>query len=299
MRHCLAHRTAFVVCLAFAACARPSPLTILARAPRVADGPRAVKLVEDPCSGHGEVLAPVDVSGHATWLLVDSGAFEHVLTPQLVDAAKLRVTDQTVLVGGGAGVPATILSPLTFSVPGLGTLRPARVLRLPIPDTTECGIGGVLSPAQLATDDEAVIVDVPNKRLSLGPFDKSGATFSAMRLSYVSYVTGGTLEATSTKLLVDTGSCCTWVHTETIVGKALLAKAEKIDKGPTNVFAITASHRARSVRMRVGGLERTTDVYLLPGKPQHEEGDGALGIDVLRSCVMSFAVDAMHARCTP
>lgn len=296
MRHCLVRRTALTTILALSACARPSPIAILARAPRVGDGTNTVRLVEDPCSSHGELLAPVDVRGVKTWLLVDSGAYRHVLTPATVQRAKVEITEDVELVGGGAGVAASVLGDAGLELPGVGAIDSRRVLRLPIPGADACGIGGVLSPARLA-DEGTWLLDLPARRLARDARLGGEPTFEAPRLGYPAYAADTKLFDTSSRLLVDTGSCCTWVHLDTAVGRALLPRAERLEGGPSNVFAVSATHHVREVPVRVGKLTRSLEVFLLPGSGV--QADGALGIDALSSCALAFDKTALRARCTP
>jgi hypothetical protein len=302
----IVRRGAPLLALAMVACRAPTPAAALADAPRIADGNGGVHLVRYPCSRHGELLAPVDVDGHPTWLLVDTGAYRHVLVPGLVDDARVRRSPRWVMIGRDPGIRATFLAGTTaLSMPGVGALPPTSPISFDVPGLAACGTGGVLSPARLATDRSAVIVDLPRARLALSSpaaalqvvDARPGAVFEAKLLTRRAFVAGARIEDEPARLLVDTGACCSWVYRDSPVGRALVSRAEVVTAGPSDIQAAAATHRMRGARLRTGDLSRALDVYFLPGGPAPDEPDGALGIDVLKRCVLAIHGEALRARC--
>jgi hypothetical protein len=301
-------RLAWISLLVLGACQRPDPRQILAHTPRLAGDEGGVRLVPYPCSRHGELVAPVEVAGVPTWLLVDTGAYEHALTPELVASAGLAPPPSRARIFGGAGVEVPLHRAVSMSFPGLGALVAGRALELPLADLDACGTGGVLSPSRLETADRAVVLDLGGRSLRRVP--KDGALDArdegaggvmvrrAARDGYEAFTTTATVAGVTTRLELDTGACCTAIRARTTAGVRLVLEAEAPTlERPRALDGAAAIGRVRGARVRIGEVERITDAWLLEGESQPGSADGVVGIDVLAGCTLVFHDGLLDARC--
>ena len=282
---------------AFVGCAR-QPIEILAVAPRRSLGDNAVLLVDDPCSRVGALVAPVDVGRVKTWLLIDTGAYNHVLLPEVARQAGLTPRGEFVNVGRGDGLRAELVN-ARLTVPGLPVISQP-VLTLELSAMAPCGQGGVLAPAQLSSLSSALVLDLPGKAMRLVPERAVGTTpASGFRAAFdgLLYVAEAQVDAVPARLLIDTGAARSWVFADSAVGQALMRHARPIDDGAVDIQGHQTTHRA-DAEITVGPMTWRTAIDIMPGHDPGGGDDGAIGIPELRTCVLTLHYDHLVGACT-
>jgi len=232
-----------------------------------------------------------------------------VLAAPFVRMHRLPSKTESVRVGRGTGLLANVLASLTMDVPGIGRLRDARVLSLAAHGLGACGIAGVLSPRRLVADDQAVIVDLRGRTMRVATravaLDALAAleghrltpTDGVPRDDFEMYTTKVAIEGVESALLLDTGACCTWVYSDTAAGRALTKRASRIASGPVDVQGAISTRVVAQAHIATEGFGGETAVYLFTGRPKKGEAEGAIGIDVLQSCVMAIDDTRLWATC--
>jgi hypothetical protein len=266
-----------------------------------------VQLVQNPCAKH-ELLVPVEIDGTVGWFVVDSGAYTHVVYEKFARRAKLTLENTGERVGGGVGIPVRKVVPRSFAIPGIAEVAIPELVMLeqassPLARDT-CGVAGVISPALLATPDEALIVDFAAHRLARIPtldvdarIDMIGGNrFTATRNSN-EYTAGIDVAfgARSLRMMVDTGACCTWVTVSSAVGRANLPHS--IAGGRVGRLLGTTDSRAARAALRFGDVARTMEIKLLEPDAGDARETGAIGVDALRDCIVAIFETEMRGAC--
>lgn len=259
------------------------------------------------CTRHN-LLMPVMVDGTLGWFIVDSGAFTNVVYEPFARRARLALEDQADRLGGGHGVRVLRVQPRSFVVPGLQTVEPPPLYMLSHADSPlareGCAIAGVISPATLTTDDTALLVDFGAARMrqvAAAEIDHylarvGGRRFSAA-ISDGEYapaidVNFGTL---AMRLMIDTGSCCTWVTTSSVVGRAHLPTSTP--GGTVRRLQSNKLSRRSRTGVQFGDVARTLEIRLLDPDPGDAREDGAIGGDALQGCVIAIDPAGMRGAC--
>ncbi len=253
------------------------------------------------------MLMPVEIDGTLGWFIIDSGAFTNVVYEPFAKRANLELEDNADRLGGGHGVRVLRVNAKSFAVPGLPPMPVPQLMMLgsDSPLAREgCGIAGVISPATLATEDSALLIDFGAARLARVPTSTidehlgrvGGRRFSAT-IDNGEYTPGIDVAFGTQKMrvMVDTGSCCTWVTTSSSVGKARL---------PTSTPGVEV-RRLQSKRvsrrsvtpLAFGEVTRELAVRLLEPDPGDAREDGAIGGDALQGCVIAISQSEMHGAC--
>lgn len=288
--------------LLIAACGGAPALPPLA--PPVFDG---IALTRVECTKHN-LLMPVMVDGTLGWFILDSGAFTNVVYESFARRARLVLEDQADRLGGGRGVRVLRVQPRSFVVPGLKTISTPPLFMLSHADSPlareGCSIAGVISPATLATSDTALLVDFGAARMrqvATAEIDHylervNGRRFSAAvaegEYAPAIDVNFGKL---GMRLMIDTGSCCTWVTTSSVVGRAHLP----ISTPGVAVRRLQSNKLSRRSRtgLQFGDVARTLEIRLLDPDPGDAKEDGAIGGDALHGCVIAIDAIGMRGAC--
>jgi hypothetical protein len=245
------------------------------------------------------------VAGVPTLILVDTGANAHIISSAL--ARKAQLTTKSF---GDVGVDHTGRSIETRRAPhpqmrieGWGELPDEPMLVTDVPDAvTRLGIGAFLSPQQLASDDFAVVLDFQKsemRQMHKGEaLDNTAGSALALDpprqcldkdspLQGLAYVLHGQIEGNDAELMLDTGAHHSDLLATSKPAKALLPKSEPSKE---SVYAASGKVTPRTVKgaqMRIGAVEVTRDVDLIPGKEDDFcPRDGVLAMDVLKKCVI-------------
>ncbi len=253
------------------------------------------------------LLMPAVIDGTLGWFIIDSGAFTNVVYEPFAKRARLTLDDNQDRLGGGHGVRVLRVNAKSFVVPGLPTMPIPQLMMLgeSSPLAREgCEIAGVISPATLATDDSALIVDFGAARLAriaVDAIDEHLARISGPRFNATidngEYTPGIDVAFGTQKmrLMIDTGSCCTWVTTSSSVGKTHLPRSTP----GVEVRRLQSKRLSRRslTPLSFGTVSRELEIRLLEPDPGDSEEDGAIGGDALQGCVVAISPYEMRGAC--
>ncbi|XXY45622.1 retropepsin-like aspartic protease [Sorangium sp. So ce269] len=256
------------------------------------------------------------VGGQPTVLIVDTGASHHVLARWLADELALPLSTAGDVAVDHAGRPLAVsrLENAVLALSGWGRVEVPALLVVPMPDVLQrIGIGGVVSPQELARPGRAVVLDLREGRMTEVPRDEAARALRA-RFGEAAVVElgrcGGTnqgseltarasVEGIPVTLKIDSGASQSSLFAVSAVGKRLSRRAT----GDRSAYAASGRHTVpvlSGARLRMAGFDAAADIDLLPGERRATcPSDGFAGMDVLRTCVLVLAEDGGVAACAP
>jgi len=182
-----------------------------------------------------------------------------------------------------------------------------------VPDAvTRLGIGGFLSPQQLANDDLSVVIDFQKdemRQIHRGDALDSAGNALALDpprvcsdkdspLQGLAFVIHANIEGTAADLLLDTGAHHSDLLATSKPGKALLPRS---DPSREAVYAASGKVTPRTVHdahLHIGALDATRDIDLIPGKQDDFcPRDGVLAMDILKQCVIVLDRQSVSGLC--
>jgi predicted aspartyl protease len=247
--------------------------------------------------------------------MIDTGANSHMISAWLARRAGLETQsmgDSGTDHAGNAIHPSRTMRP-NIVLETWGALPDQPTLVAEMPTVIErLGIGGFISPQQLATVDTFIVLDLERAEMRTATkedVDKLSGRVLGKGASRVcvddssplhsrSYVIKGQLEDHDVDLLVDTGAAMTDVLSTSEVAKAVLPRTiENKDE----VYAASGKVKPRvlkNAKLSLGIVEAMVDVNVLGGGPDAFcPRDGVVAMDVLRHCVLVFGKDSMLGYC--
>lgn len=283
---------------------------------RVVQGRRVGLLFEIRGRAFPSPLVKAKVNDVPALFMVDTGANCHMLTGWF--ARKAGVSASAIPDKGtdhaGKTIETRLAEHVKIGILDWGELPEGPVPVVEVPDILErLGIGGFVSPQQLATDELSVVLDLDGgvmhvakagSEATLLPGRKLGdgaaraCLDDASPLKNKSYVVRGTADGKAVDLLVDTGAGTTDILSSSGAGKALITRA-----GDTkdDVYAASGKVKPRTVKgvkVALGEVTTTLDVSLLPGeKDEFCPRDGVVGMDLLKHCTLIFGPRSMRGTC--
>jgi hypothetical protein len=270
--------------------------------------PSGVRLIRDPCSTGPELLVPIEMAGTLGWFVLDSGSFAHAVYASFAARAKLRVEPLTERIGGGRGIVVPTIARGQFGVPGVGRFESPSILVLdaavtPLADH-DCGVAGVVPPAMLVTDREAVVIDYRARRLSrvavgeVEPILAAAGRHRFVARGIENPMMKVTIGGHTVHALIDTGACCTSVTTSGPIGTAL--RTPHMRGGTLERLEGRRRYQIARTTLQLGDATRTIDLHLVEVEDEEPDGDNAaaIGADALRDCVLAFLDDELRGACT-
>lgn len=255
-------------------------------------------------------LVHARVRGVETRLILDTGASHTVLDVWLLEQLGVELVPSGQPGEGHAGEAVTTSRARAphLTIAGWGEV-PGDALAVRLPSLFRAlGLGGVVSPQSLATDDTAVILDLPESSLRRVPRDEArrdpAVSLGSADLCHVGdesdgvvYVVDAVVEGLPARLVVDSGAARTDVLAESVAGQRLRARASRGDPSYT-VSGRVHGQRVDDVTLTVGQVVTTLDLGLMSGRPSGAcPRDGHLGLDVLMGCALVLTPDDFGARC--
>ena len=249
------------------------------------------------------------LGGQATQLLVDTGAFDHVLDEWF--ARQLAFSSPTgrgatVIDHGNRRVGMDQMAKVTLDLDGWGEI--GSIAPLATKDSNSglqrLGIGGILSPQRLlaigsvvidfpggslsATDDAAAQRQVTAMPTSLGAAERCGGR----------YIIRAQVERHDARLLVDTGASNTDLRSSSPPGLALSGRSSA-SRESTGIGGALNTRVLSDAHVSIAQLARTMDVSVVEDRARREScpSDGVLGMDVLASCVLAITGSRMQIGC--
>ncbi len=255
------------------------------------------------------------VGGIETQLMIDTGANTHVITAWLARKAGLElhaVGDSGTDHAGRAINPQRADRP-NIRIETWGAIKNQPTLVTEVPDALErLGIGGFISPQQLATEDRYIVVDLERAEMRtatkddlpkiqgrvLGRGDGRVCIDDSTPLRSRSFVVKGSIEGHDVDLLVDTGAPMTDLLAQSEAGKAVLPRTEE---NKDEVYAAGGKVHPRllkNAKLSIGEVDSILDINVLAGgQDSFCPRDGVVAMDVLRHCILIFGVSSMQGFC--
>jgi len=315
--------------LALAACGPKTPATVApVDVPSVVDAGAAKVEAPPPEKRRADLdyvlkgrpfASPVvraTVNGVETTMMVDTGANTHMLTGWLARKANVETkqigdsgTDHT-----GKAIRARRADRPNIAIEGWGAIADRPTLVVDVPDKLEqLGIGGFLSPQQLATADDLVVLDLeraemrtakpseveamPGRVLGRGPA-RTCSEQDANIGRTLAFVVKGSLETHDVDLLVDTGAPMTDLLGISAAGKAL---GPKTVENKDEIYAASGKVKPRLFKggkLVLGEVEAKLDVNILAGaNDPFCPRDGVVAMDVLRHCTLVLSPTSITGTC--
>ncbi len=256
----------------------------------------------------------VSIEGYTLPLLLDTGANTHLLVPGVAWYLDLDGERSLATARGAHGADSEVSLVQEVSL---------RVLRWPAGPPARIAIGdlpvrsrllGFLSPQALVADGAARIDFRTNEMIPVprGELARAVAREDAVRLTPICRTSAGValfvvdadIGGVKGAFIVDSGSGTTGVFGGSEVGRALAPRARPDGTASASLGSVEETSSA-SARVRVAGLETTTNVSLIDVPARHRcasdaEGapiSGHLGLDVLRRCTVVIAKDEATLSC--
>lgn len=260
------------------------------------------------------------ISGHPVLMLVDTGANSHVIAGW--QARKLGLPMKKLGDVGTDHVGKTIatfrIEKPALAIDGWGSLHPGPVLATDVPDVMEkLGIGAFISPQRLVEHGDSVLLDLAKAEMHTAHWDDAQAGLRASGTPLVvgearaceenegpikglAFVVPAVVGSHRVELLVDTGAQHSDVFTTSLAGQRL-GPQSVVNKDP--MYTASGKISARKIpgtRVSSGEIGVTTDVDLIAGTSDAAcPRDGALAMDLLRTCTLLLGRNRILGACTP
>ena len=264
--------------------------------------------------------ANVDVSigGYTVPFVLDTGANGHLIVAGLAWYLGLRASDGGVEIpvqgAHGEEVGTSTIDAVPYHLLHWPAVAPTSFLVADMPVRSR--LMGFLSP-QLLVGEGAATIDLRAGRMEPVPrsaLDAAAARAGAVRAVPVCPRASGVaifdvdvdVEGHRVPMTVDTGSGATTLFGQTDVGRALLPRARGPSEASAALDGVERTSTVPDVKLAVAGLEMRTTVSVIDRPPpDHCSGRpdvarttvGAIGIDVLRRCVIVIASNDAVLRC--
>lgn len=261
------------------------------------------------------------IAGSPVSMLVDTGTNSHVVAGWLARKLALPARRLGDIGSDHVGKPIATdrIDDLEMTIDGWGPLSTTTVLATEVPDAFErLGIGALISPQRLDEEGDAVLLDLAKGELRSAWWEEARAELAAAGSTLVppdqaraceendgpvrglAFVVPVTLDAHEARLLVDTGAQFSDVFTTSAVGQELARRSAPNTEAVYTVSGKVASRKRRGVRVTGGAFTTTAHIDLLEGAADTScPRDGALAMDVLRSCALLLDRSQLYARCLP
>ncbi len=258
------------------------------------------------------------VSGHPTWMLVDTGANSHVVAGWFAHQIGLPIVKL-----GDVGTDHVGRRIATFralhpavALEDWGPLADGPMLVTDVPPLIEkLGIGAFISPQRLIEEGDATVLDLTAGEIRAGWFDDARAALgsdwtslvgrgarlcedTASPIQGLAYVIPATIEGRAVDLLIDTGAQRSDILAGSAAGKALLPGAVANKDQMFGASGRLLSRTLKGAHLVVGNVAMTGDVDLLPGASDpYCPRDGVVSMDVLSACVLVLGRAEIYAGC--
>ncbi len=244
-------------------------------------------------------LVRTTIAGKSQWFLIDSGASTHILAGWFArdlglhsqDAGKRPGVDHT-----GKPIALRYTSGVAASVGGLGDVVPESWPVVDLPEAFErIGIAGFISPQRLASERSDIVFDFPKREMRVEPHVEQATTVRSATCEG-SVVLQATMNGHATRLLVDTGASRTDLLTSSPV--ATLFPSTGRSRSFLTATGALSVLGTQTAQLGLGNFSMSTDVATVVGRDDVScPRDGALAMDVLRNCRVTFSARGVHLSC--
>jgi hypothetical protein len=265
----------------------------------------------------GAPLVSAQVGDVPTSLLLDTGAYDHLLTASFaarVVAASPTGKTSAILDHANHRVETERFGEVSLALPGWSPLAPIRPMTIDDrgPRRLRVNVGGLFSPQRLlagaargAVGPDVVSFDFTTREL-VGETSIDGEARLKGHPVFAgiaprcgdSYVLAATVEGKEAQLLVDTGSFTTDLKGHSAPGRALDARTSP-SKEFYGVGGAIATRMLAGAKVNAGKLSTTLDVPIIDDARGRTScaHDGVLGMDVLIRCVLVIDPSKMRVAC--
>lgn len=268
-----------------------------------------VPLLKDP-----PLAVRLTFNGRSALFMLDTGASTHAFARWFADASAMKVEGaESVQVRDPTGT--TVQSQIVKDQEGMlsdgSTLAFESTIIVDFPpEFQKAGLGGLINPQLLASNAEAVVLDLRVPELRIEPFrhavrrlgarsvasdqfracrDDGGATSDLL------FAIRATVEDRAGWLELDTGTGAT-----ALAAGSKLAKGLKLESGGQTMGAAGSPRTyslARDLKLSFAGYPTTVDARIVDTTGEGCGPDGLLGRDALKPCALVFGQNALAMAC--
>ncbi len=297
-------RAIFAAAVILGGCAQMGPSPVALRASVAETAPQALPVATTAQITFADSLGHLPlvrttIAGKSQWFLIDSGASTHILAGWFArdlglasqGGAKRAGVDHT-----GKSIALRYASGVAASVGGLGDVVPESWPVVDLPETFEqIGIAGFISPQRLASARNDIVFDFPKREMRVEPHVEQASTVRSAACEG-SVVLHATMNGHATRLLVDTGASRTDLLTSSQVATLMpphgRARSFLTASGELSVLG------TQTARLGLGSFLTSAEVATVVGRDDVScPRDGALAMDVLRNCKVTFAARGVRLSC--
>lgn len=259
------------------------------------------------------------IAGHPVLMLVDTGANSHVIAASLARKIGLSMKKLGDIGTDHVGKPIATyrIDKLDMSIDGWGKLSATTALATEIPDVIEkLGIGAFISPQRLDEEGDSVVLDLRKAEIRSAWWDQARLELDSVGVPLVqadhgkvceenegpvkglAFVVPTIVDGHRVELLVDTGAQHSDVFTSSAAGRSLVARSMPAREPMYTASGRVSARKLNKAHIATGDVSITTDIDLIEGAADGScPRDGALAMDVLRSCELLLGRSKIYGRC--
>jgi predicted aspartyl protease len=254
-------------------------------------------------------------------MLVDTGANSHVIASWVARKLSLPMrplgdvgSDHT-----GHAVTAYTVDRPNVIIDDWGPLAGPTMLVTDVPEPiARIGIGAFVSPQWLASDGEALVLDLSGGEMHTARWDDAareidehsgreiapaGARLcedSASAIKGLAFVLPGSVDGRPVDLLLDTGAHRTDLLSTSKAARSLASRAKPSREQMYAASGLVRTSVVRSAQIKIGDWSIVTDIDVVPGVSDPMcPRDGVVSMDALESCTLLLARNRLRGRCGP
>lgn len=265
--------------------------------------------------GFSSPVIELTINGTKGFFLLDSGASVTVVSSWFASKARIDTEESSTIHDSSGSSNATEIAQVRLIIEDefkkeiIFEKQVAMIINLPN-IFQESKIAGILSPQQLITKDESLLLALDKPLLVIGSsianLKTEGERYSDLKVIYSSgpqgttislYALNSILETKSTTFLIDTGAQDIAIGSETEIGKFLLPKTIETTEQVTGVNGMPQNVRIFP-RARLNLLGTTDEISLRihpisKGMP----ADGMVGMRFLKKCSLILSHKSGQIKC--
>lgn len=263
------------------------------------------------------------LDGQRTIFLLDTGANVHIVGATLARKLGLAMTKTNERGSDHLGMPITTwrIDKPQLVLDEWGPVAPPSAVVTEIPKALErLGVGGILSPQKLATEGDAVVLDLYRGEIrdawwedaareigatgaplvGRGPEDGKACEEPDRTGTGLAYVLPASVEGQSVSLLLDTGAQRSDLFASSPAGQKLLPRSVTDDEPMYAASGKFVIRRLPRAAITAGAFSSVVDVGLVEGSADSAcKRDGVLAMDVLRACTLVLGRSRAFGTCAP
>ena len=256
-------------------------------------------------------------NNRSAWFVFDTGAGAHTLAAWFVDAADLKIArgfeGLSAQDAGGNPVNLSVVRDLLGELQGGHTLSLPMAIVAAFPPAFETAeVAGLLNPLLLASESNAVVLDLKRSELRFEPFGNAVDRLNARRISVdeMKICTSDEVAIPNRvfALLVRTGENEGWLTIDTGADVTSVTRASSLIDGTVlelgaQTMGIAGKLQtyqvAPALALGFGGHQASVDAHVVESRAGSCGADGLLGLDAMASCAFVFGEQELAIACDP